>query len=190
MARRKNPKYVVAALVATSLAALSYKVYAALTKEDPAEEEEIEGSHSAPLVPSKTMNKKSIAVTLLHSVLSSDLPLNDILLSSENVTFILPPYLSVDDLLGQIQGEEKGEHLSYQLPQTLIKNYKLLKCSNIQGYFHLLKNLKPDCLYVCSDDLGITRQVPQDLNRFVKEIVTLDQNKTNVHSVLSKVFIR
>ncbi|WPK24311.1 hypothetical protein PUMCH_001579 [Australozyma saopauloensis] len=184
MSRRRSPKYVAAALVATSVAALGYKLYSILTSE----EEETERQVENPAI--SGAGKKSIAVTLLHSVLSSDLPLNDILLSSENVTFILPPHLSVDDLLGQIQGEQEGETHAYVLPQTLLRNYKLLKCSNIQGYFHLLKNLKPDLLYVCSDDLGISRLVPQDLNRFVKEIVTLDQNKNSVQSVLSKVFIR
>lgn len=185
MSRKRNPKVFAAALIATSLAALTYKVYTALTQED-------EGLEAEDSVSGKQVCKpeKSIAVTLLHSVLSSDLPLNEILLSSENVTFILPPYLSVDDLLDQIKSDDNGVQQTYQLPQTLINNYKLLKCSNIQGYFHIIKNLKPDLLYVCSDDLGISSQVPQDLNRFVKKIVTLDQNKNSVHSTLSKVFIR
>lgn len=187
MSRKRNPKLFTAVLIATSLAALSYKVYSALTQDEENPETEVEATISGKQV-AKT--KESIAVTLLHSVLSSDLPLNEILLSSQNVTFILPPYLSVDDLLDQIKSDKEGVTQTYLLPQTLIKNYKLLKCSNIQGYFHIIKNLKPDLLYVCSDDLGISSLVPQDLNRFVKKIVTLDQNKNSVHSTLSKVFIR
>ena len=53
--------------------------------------------------------------------------------------FIIPPNLTEDDL-----------NLSYIPP-----NFKLLKCSNLQGYLQILKNLKPDLLLMCSDDLGI-----------------------------------
>lgn len=184
MPRGKNPKYIAGALAATFIAAISYKVYSVLTKDGETD------SGNTDLKGGQANSKKSIAVTLLHSVLRSDFPLNDVLLTFENVTFILPPCLSVDDLLGQIQGFDGDEKRTYMLPQTLIKNYKLLKCSNMMGYFHLLKNLKPDLLYVCSDDLGITKLVPQDMHRFVKEVVTLDQDKTSVQSVLSKVLIK
>lgn len=54
----------------------------------------------------------------------------------------------------------------------------------------MLKNLKPDTLIVCADDLGIQDKMPKDLPRFVKEVVTLDQNKERVSSILTKVFLR
>lgn len=187
MARgRKNPHLWAAAFVASSLAVLSYKVYQCL-KSQPDEEES--NSDKNPLVKKNSYTNKSIALTLLHSVLNSGLDLNEILLNSENVTFILPPYLSVDDLACNIKGSSQDSSV-YSLPQTLIKNYKLLKCSNIQGYFHVLKNLKPDMLFVCSDDLGITLKVPPDLGRFVKEIVTINLNKEDVNLILSKVFLK
>lgn len=186
MARgRKNPQLWAAAFVASSLAIISYKLYNAF-KTQPQEKEST--SEQTMIVKRTTYAKKSIVLTLLHSVLSSDLPLNEILLNSENVTFILPPYLSVDDLACNIRGADEDSSI-YSLPQTLIKNYKLLKCSNIQGYFHVLKNLKPDMLFVCSEDLGITLKVPPDLGRFVKEVVTIDLNKEDVYSILSKVFL-
>ncbi|SGZ48319.1 CIC11C00000005530 [Sungouiella intermedia] len=184
MARgRKNPQIWAAAFVASSLAVISYKIYQAVTRttnEDSTEDQ--------PGRKRTNYTNKSIALTLLHTILNSDLPLNEILMNSENVTFILPPYLSVDDLACNIHGAD-GDASVYALPRTLIKNYKLLKCLNIQGYFHVLKNLKPDMLFVCSDDLGITLKVPPDLGRFVKEIITIDQNKDDVHTVLSKVFL-
>lgn len=181
MARKQTPRLWVTALIATTAVAASYEFYKFITKEEEAEEEVVDKPHL-----SRRYTNKSIALTLLHSVLRSDLPLNEILLNSENVTFILPPYLLVDDLECSIAADDA----SYSLPQTLIKNYKLLKCANIQGYFHILKNLKPDMLFVCSDDLGITQHVPKDLGRFVKEIVTIGQNKEDVSLILSKVFLR
>lgn len=185
MARnRRNPKLWAAAFIASSIAVVSYKIYSNWTTE----EEEEPATTERKLTRKKSYTNKSIALTLLHSVLNSDLPLNEILLNSDNVTFILPPYLSVDDLACNIKGSEDPS--LYSLPQTLIKNYKLLKCSNIQGYFHLLKNLKPDMLFVCSEDLGITLKVPPDLGRFVKEVVTIDLNKDDVYLILSKVFLK
>lgn len=175
MARKKNPLYFAAALLAASLTAVSYKVYEVFTKKDLA-------------APAK-YTKKSIALTLLHSVLNLDLPLNEILLNCDNVTFILPPHLSVDDLACKITTDSAGSRV-YELPQTLVKNYKLLRCSNIDGYFHVLRNLKPDLLYVCPDDLGISDRAPPDLRRFVKEIVNIDQDRNTVQTVLSKVFLR
>lgn len=178
MARRKNSVWL-AAVIATTVAAASYEVYRYLSKKD-------DGEMVDRPAPERRYTNKSIALTLLHSVLKSDLPLNEIMLNLENVTFILPPYLSVDDLACCISGDDA----SYPLPETLIKNFKLLKCANIQGYFHILKNLKPDMLLVCSDDLGITQHVPKDLGRFVKEIVNINQNKEDVYLILSKVFLR
>lgn len=181
MARgKKNPQLWAAALVASSLAVISYKIYQNLTATSTNDDKIV--------VKRKRYTNKSIALTLLHTILKSDLPLNEILANSENVTFILPPYLSVDDLACNIRGAD-GDASMYALPQTLIKNYKLLKCLNIQGYFHVVKNLKPDMLFVCSDDLGITLNIPPDLGRFVKEIITIDQSKDDVHSLLSKVFL-
>ncbi|KAM9931938.1 hypothetical protein OXX80_008418 [Metschnikowia pulcherrima] len=181
MARRKSPRVLAAVLVATSVAAVSYKLYEFLKNQNT--DGDLIGSEKKG-AKKQHYRTKSVALTLSHSVLSSGLPLDEILLSSGNVTFILPPYLSVDDLAGQIA----SENAVYELPQTLIKNYKLLQCSNMDGYFHLLKNLRPDTLFVCADDLGIGR-APPDLRRFVKEIVTIDQGKENVYNVLSEVFL-
>ena len=75
--------------------------------------------------------------------------------------FIIPPNLTEDDL-----------NLSYIPP-----NFKLLKCSNLQGYLQILKNLKPDLLLMCSDDLGIDfTQIKKDLNMFINDIINVDQN--------------
>ncbi|OBA23826.1 hypothetical protein METBIDRAFT_35699 [Metschnikowia bicuspidata var. bicuspidata NRRL YB-4993] len=187
MARKKSPRMLAAILVASSVAAISYKLYGVLKGQSDSKSPLDAKDGGVALSRRRQYRNKSITVTLLHSVLNLGLPLNEMLLSSENVTFILPPYLSVDDLACQIESSENGA--LYELPLTLIRNYKLLKCSNIDGYFHLLKDLRPDVLFVCTDDLGIDR-VPPDLRRFVSEIVAIEQDKENVRSVLSDVFLQ
>lgn len=231
--RQLNPKVWLTAVIASSIIAVSYKLYNNYinTSED-------SGNQDTNTLVEKNMNikdigksssddhvlkkfktngkytKKSIALTLSHSVLSSELPLNDILLNSENVTFILPPNLSLDDLACNIKvlNEEveestsfngndttlsksstptiKSSTINYKLPQTLIKNYKLLNCNNLKGYYNLIKNLEPDMLLVCADDLGIKQDFPADLNRFAKEIITIDQNHDEIYSTISKIFIK
>lgn len=182
MSRRQSPKLWLTAVVATLVAALSYKLYHSLIQAQAQSLDQDTGKRRR----NSTYTLKSIALTLLHSVLSLELPLDDILLNLENVTFILPPNLLVDDLACNI----KNDGGSYDLPETLIRNYKLLKCSTIQGYFNVVKNLRPDMLLVCEDDLGISSAVPNDLGRFVKEIVTVDQNREDVYLKLAPIFFR
>lgn len=182
MTRKRSSRIYVAALVVASLAAVGYKAYDIIRKNDSDEDQEEVETPSGLRIANP---KKSIALTLLHSILSSGLPLADILLSAHNVTFILPPYLSIDDLEQKIELEDKQSLL-----QSIVHNYKLLKCSNIDGYFNILKNLRPEKLFVCSEDLGISGSAPTDLSRFVKEIVVLDQNNDHIHNALAKVFFR
>lgn len=163
MARKKNPSIILAAVAISSIAAASYKFY-----EYYLENKKITG---------KQYTNKSIALTLSHSILNSQLPLDDIILNSENVTFILPPNLSLDDL-------------EVSNIQEMIKNYKLLNCTNFQGYFNIIKNLKPDMLLVCSEDLGILDLIPKDLGRFVDEIVDVEQSSDDVEKKVLPIFVR
>lgn len=191
---QKNPKGWIVAAVATSAIAITLQVYNSyIGAKDRTEEDNETLQDSKPGIERKKSNKytnKSIALTLSHSILNSQLPLNDILLNSENVTFILPPSLSLDDLEFNMEKGGKGseEGTSYNLPKTLIQNYKLLNCLNLQGYFNILKNLKPDMLLVCSDDLGISKRIPHDIDNFVKEIVNIDQNKEDIYSKVRPIF--
>lgn len=187
---QRNPKLWIAGLVAASIVTISYKMYSSYTREESIEDKRTDEDREVKekLRVAKKYTKKSIALTLSHSVLSSQMPLNEILLNSENVTFILPPNLSMDDLVCNIGNADEIER--YNLPTTLVNNYKLLHCSNIDGYFNILKNLKPDTLLVCSDDLGIANNVPRDLHRFVKEVINIDQNKDDIYKKLSSIFIK
>lgn len=201
---QRNPKLWLMALATTTAVAIGYKVYEYIQSNDDTSsteengegnEEKVQKSSRATTTEhsglpfslgltsrDKKYTDKSIALTLSHSILSSKLPLNDMLLNSQNVTFILPPNLNEDDLTFNLS--------DYNLPSTLINNYKLLKCSNIQGYFTILKNLKPDLLLLCSDDLGISKSMmPKDLSRFIKQIITLDQNKEDIYTKVAPIFV-
>lgn len=180
MARRRNTKALLAVAIATSIAAVSYKLYLEWTSDNGSTEFEGENKKK---IRSKYIDK-SITLTLLHSVLNSHPELEELLLNYSNVTFILPPYLSLEDLRCKIHPDEDIN----LIPDVLLKNYRLLKCSNIDGYFQLLKNLKPDILLVCEEDLGITEKIPNDLSRFVGKIISIDQEKEKARIVLSEFF--
>ncbi|CAI5757695.1 unnamed protein product [Candida verbasci] len=153
-----NPKLYLTAVIATSVIAISYKIYETYFKEKTIDNKDNNTTTTFSI--SRKYLNKNIAITLSSSFLSSKLPLNDILTSSENVIFIIPPNLNEDDLT-----------------LTIPPNFKLLKSSNFQGYLQILKNLKPDLLLLCSDDLGINySNLTNDLNNFINKIVNLEQN--------------
>lgn len=179
MARRKNTNLLFAIAIATTIAAFSYKVYLERTSDNGSiniDKEETEGAKSK-------CHDKAVTLTLLHSVLNSYPELERLLANYSNVTFILPPYLSLQDLTCKIHPKE-----AKTIPEALFKNYRLLKCSNIDGYFQLVKSLKPDILLVCEEDLGITEFIPQDLFRYVGKIVSIDQEREKARHALSEFF--
>ncbi|KAI3406282.2 PEX22 [Candida oxycetoniae] len=188
---QRNPKFYLAALVATSAAVLSYKIYETFYKpadnhqKSDEEAEEGEKCDKQQLKPStitisKKFLNKSIAVTLSSSFLSSTLPLQELLATNEKLIYIIPPNLNEDDVGLSNQGKANTSPSS-TTSQYLPPNFKILKCSNMQGYLQILKNLKPDCLLLCSDDLGINNfngsHVSRDLSNFIKNIINIDQDQ-------------
>ncbi|KAG5421594.1 PEX22 [Candida metapsilosis] len=169
---QRNPSLYLAALIATSAVAISYKVYDTYFNSSSQSKSSQEGTtntntttNEASTTKSFTISKKylnkSIAITLSSSFLSSQLPLNEILTTQENMIFIIPPNLNEEDL-----------------NLTIPPNFKLLKCSNVQGYLQILKNLKPDCLLLCSDDLGINyTNLSSDLRNFIRTIINVEQDQ-------------
>lgn len=171
---QRNPSLYLAALIATSAVAVSYKVYDTYFNSSSQSKSSQEGTttttssttnNETPTTKSFTISKKylnkSIAITLSSSFLSSQLPLNEILTTQENMIFIIPPNLNEEDL-----------------NLTIPPNFKLLKCSNVQGYLQILKNLKPDCLLLCSDDLGINyTNLSLDLRNFIRTIINVEQDQ-------------
>lgn len=93
--------------------------------------------------------------------------------------FILPPNLLEDDVTYNLDPLKSG----------IMPNFKLLKCLNIQGYVQVLKNLKPDMLLICSDDLGLSfMNLSKDLNNFIKTIVNMDQNSEDIYLKVRPIF--
>lgn len=184
----RNPRLWITAAVAASVAAVSYKLYDSWVSND--EKKTLQDNtiaKSDKLKDRKNYTKKSVALTLTHSVLSSKLPLADIILNSENVTFILPPSLSLEDLEAIVDKDESGEAL---ISSSLMQNYKVLKSNNIQGYYSLIKSLRPDTLLVCADDMGIDDHLPKEMNRFIKQIVTVEQNSDQIFDQVTSILIR
>lgn len=174
---QRNPKVWAAALVATTVAGLAYKIYQSYQQDQFVEEtkEVVDGN----VIITKKYTTDNIVLTLSHSILSLKLPLNDILINSSNVTFILPPNLNEEDLMLNL---DVGK---------LMKNYKLLKCNNILGFWDLLKNLKPDLLLVCEDDLGLDEEmIPRDMGRFIKRVVRLDQREEDIVGKVGPLFVK
>ncbi|KAI5966173.1 PEX22 [Candida pseudojiufengensis] len=197
---QRNPKLYIAAVIATSTIAISYKIYDTFIKSKTEEEQDkeidtIRDQNNTSLLPkisnfniSKKYINKQIAITLSSSFLSSTLPLQDIIKTQENMIFIIPPNLNEEDLDLNEQNSEN------QLTQTNSKidinnNFKILKCSNFQGYLQILKNLKPDLLLLCSDDLGINfNNLSYDLNNFITKIINIDQNKDLILQIKPIIF--
>ncbi|CAK9438286.1 uncharacterized protein LODBEIA_P25120 [Lodderomyces beijingensis] len=198
---QRNPKLYLAALVATSAVALTYKIYdaylnscnnddeAAVGEDGAASSEsrsECLDSKSNNSKPTFTISKKflnkSVAITLSSSFLSSALPLQDLLAKNEKLIYIIPPNLNEDDVGLSTPNHNHLQQQPQQQQEVLFSpNFKILKCSNMQGYLQILKNLKPDCLLLCSDDLGINNfnqgAMARDLSNFIKKIVNIEQDK-------------
>ena len=90
---------------------------------------------------SKRYSNKSIAITL-SSTFYHPLPLNEILINLENMIFIIPPNLNEDDLPIIETKDTDTDNANTNTNTSFYKdqsNFKLLKCSNFQGYLQLLK---------------------------------------------------
>lgn len=172
-----------AAVATTAIITASYSLYNLISDQDDHEKEVVDENDSFDAKftsVSKKYSDKRIAVTLSSLILNSSLPLNDILINSDKVVFILPPDIEPEDLSNEFNA----------LLVNKVHNYKLMRCSNIQGYVHTLKNLKPDLLLVCPDDLGMSRHnVSKELNRFIKQIVSIDQTKEDLYAKIRPIFI-
>lgn len=179
---QRNPKLWISTLVATTAIAVGYKVYTTLFQQPQQQQADEDHQHSGDEIIdrekrtkyllSKQYSNKSIAITLSSTFLSLNIPLNEILINLENMIFIIPPNLCEYDL-------------NIQIPP----NFKLLKCSNLQGYLQMLKNLKPDLLFLCSDDLGINyMKLSKDLRMFIKTIINVDQNNEDIHDKIKMIF--
>lgn len=174
---RRSPQSWLVGVAAIGAATLAYNLYQEYIEGPGDSTSKEKNSYTV----SKRYANKSIAVTLLTLVLNLSLPLSDILVNSENIVYILPPNLSEEDLVTELNGDVLARKNA---------NYKLLKCLNIQGYIAILKSLRPDMLYVCADDMGLSiLNFSQDLSRFIKQIINIDQTNEDVYDKVSRIFV-
>lgn len=112
----------------------------------------------------KKYTRKPITIVLTESVLSSKLPINEILKKTENVVFVCP--------------------IEVEIPLDETISYKLIPCDTEGGLWSIVKHLQSDTIFVVRDDLQ--EDIPQGMERYVGNIVELDQNFTVINeSILS-----
>jgi len=114
---------------------------------------------------------KPITIILTDSIISSNLPINEILLKTEDVVLVIPPNLSKDDL---------NEKLDKSI------DYKVIECETNDGVWSATKHLGSEVIFIVKDDLN--EDIPKGLERYVGEIIELEQNFTYINQkVLSYI---
>lgn len=114
---------------------------------------------------------KPITIILTDSIISSNLPIKEILLKTENLVVVIPPNLSIKDL-----NEEIDETISY----------KVIECSTNEGVWSVVKHLNSEVIFVVNDDLE--EELPENLQRYVGDIIELEQNFSYINQkILSYV---
>lgn len=115
--------------------------------------------------------RKHITIILTDSIISSKLPINEILTKTTDVVLVIPPELTVDDL-------------NEPLDPTIA--YKAIECSTFDGVWSVVKHLGSEINFVVRDDLS--DDIPEGIERYVGEIIELDQNVSVINeSILSSV---
>lgn len=115
---------------------------------------------------------KPITIILTDSIISSNLPINEILLKTDNIVLVIPPNLSVDDL-----NEEIDESISF----------KIIECSTNDGVWSVVKHLNSEVIFVVNDDLNY--EIPKNLQRYVGEIIELEQNFSYINQKILSYII-
>lgn len=142
------------------LGAGGYALYQSFNKDN--EEEEI--------ITAK-YTSRPITIILTDSIISSNIPINDILLNTENIVLVIPPNLSRDDL---------NEHIDESV------SYKVIECETNEGVWSVVKHLHSEVILVVKDDLE--EEIPTNLERYVGEIIELEQNNVYINQkVLSYI---
>lgn len=107
----------------------------------------------------------SLAIVLSASVISSHIPVAEILENCQDVVILLPPSIQKEDL--------KGFGISID------DTYKIIECDTEIGMIHIMKHLHYTNNFICLDDLDINEGDLEklQLKRFVANVVYLEQNK-------------
>jgi hypothetical protein len=165
--RKRQQQYWPFIALAVGATATAYAVYQYFQK--PALEE-LDSSSSHQLEASIKYTNKPITIILTESILSSQIPLVEILNKTENIVLVITPDLSLADL------PNVNESITY----------KIIECDTSEGVWSVVKHLRSEIVLVVSDDLD--KSIPEDVGRYVQEIVELDQNNTEINvTILSYI---
>lgn len=127
------------------------------------EDDDLDFSSSDQLEQSIKYTNKPITIILTESILSSKIPLIEILNKTENIVLVIPPDLSLADL------PEIDDSISY----------KVIETDTYEGVWSVVKHLKSEVVFVVNDDLK--KDIPEDVGRYVNEIIQLGQNNTEIN---------
>jgi hypothetical protein len=90
--------------------------------------------------------RRPITIVLSESILSSNIPINEILSKTSEVVVVIPPDLTVDDL-------------NEQLDRSV--EYKVIECDTFKGMWSVVKHLNSEIIFVVKDDLA--EDIPEGL---------------------------
>ncbi|KAH3671763.1 hypothetical protein WICMUC_004574 [Wickerhamomyces mucosus] len=136
-------------------------------------------SSSSSTIKSK-YSTKSISIVITDSILSSSLPLIEILTQLQDITFILTPNITITDL------DQSLNSSSSSLTQF---KHKIIEFENYQSLWSILKHLNNDLIFIVIDDLP--EIIPIEFKNFIRgEILELEQNSDEINeTILSHLII-
>lgn len=117
--------------------------------------------------PSQKYTKKPVTIVLTESILTSNIPINEILAKTCDVVVVVAPELSLEDL-----NEELDPSVAH----------KVIECETLQGVWSVVKHLNGEVMFIVKDDLS--EDIPEGLERYVGEIVELEQNSTVINEAI------
>lgn len=116
---------------------------------------------------------RSISIIITDSIISSNLPVVEILTQTENITFILPEDLSMDDLL-------LGESDAIDFNRL---KYKIINVDKNESIAPLLSHLNNDLVIYTNNEVEV------DLKFVRSDIVELEQNSTSINETILSYMI-
>lgn len=111
--------------------------------------------------PATSYTKKPITIVLSESILSSNIPIGEILAKTSEVVVVIPPDLSISDL-------------NEKLDPSVV--HKVIECDTFAGVWSVVKHLNGEIVFIVKDDLA--EDIPEGLER---ELFKLDEKITRTN---------
>lgn len=124
-------------------------------------------------IKTKKYTSKSTTIILTDSIVSSNIPINDILKQTNDIVVVIPPGLKITDL-------KEENNLDYSVI------FKVIECDTFEGVWSVVQHLSSDVVFVVKDDLE--KEIPSNVGKYVGEIIELEQNAASINQeILSYV---